>query len=577
MFVADWAESPSLGTPDEQIGYIASTEFASRIVSTSPRPASAAKRRSVQYADSPLRHVLQDADADDEDPDVIHVEHPSARSEDGYALAESMDSDAFHAEAPILAADQVAKRPEAQYMTPAVELDPERHATPHETTPHGSRPHSRSNSMQHSAPPPFLRTAPSNDGTPLEDVKEYEPLFPEDEKKRGPSSHASGCGDDEMPRHQFRSKDVWEDAPDSLLYETTVETPQLAEFSRPEAEHEPKEIFGDDAAAKAAQPVQEQQPEQGYKPRFNRDVRSELPQRPAVRHRFPSNDTWEDAPDSHLQTAEVEPDQAPAAVPAIPARPSRSRQTSDNDATAERKPAPAVPGRPKPRVGADGAALERSASSGDDAPAAAAQAQAKTKPKPAVPARPAAGSKIAALRGSFMTDLESRLQMGPKALPPRPAAADGDASSPEAAEAAEPAAAPLADARKGRARGPARRRPGGTASASPGARKEAAGYTPPKVSFMTAVTVWEIDEEGNVSMGGGKAMAPPAAEKEPVVEAGKPAAKDEEEEKGAPETKEEGAEAVGENTFLTNDPAAEEGKAALTAAAVAAAATETIA
>jgi hypothetical protein len=275
-----------------------------------------------------------------------------------------------------------------------------------------------------------------------------------------------------------------------------------------------------------------------------------------VRHRFPSKDTWEDAPSHHLHTAEVGPDEVPApAAPQVPARPSRSRTASDDrPAAGERKSPPAVPGRPKPQVAAarsaEGQPLERSTSSGDDGPA-------RPKAKPPVPARPA-GSKIAALRGSFMTDLESRLQMGPKPVAPKPSADEA-----EAAAAAE-AEAPLSDARKTRARGPARRRPGGTA-ASP-AKKEAAGWQQPKVSFMTAVTVWEIDEDGNVSMGGGESVAPAAEEPAAAAkeEEGEAPAKAEEsapaKEEGTPKEEEpeaKGEQPVKESSFLTNDPAAQ--------------------
>src|ERR1700712_1951884 len=119
---------------------MASEEYASRMAS--PRPGSAAKRRSVQYAESPLRKTSfpasetprfnvndHDTAGADED-DVIHVEE----SEQEYS-------------APILAADEVAFRPEAQFLTPAVDLDQERHSNSFFTESVSSRPNSRSNSV----------------------------------------------------------------------------------------------------------------------------------------------------------------------------------------------------------------------------------------------------------------------------------------------------------------------------------------------------------------------------------------------------------------------------------------------
>ena len=78
------------------------------------------------------------------------------------------------------------------------------------------------------------------------------------------------------------------------------------------------------------------------------------------------------------------------------------------------------------------------------------------KPKPAVPARPA-GSKIAALQAGFMSDLNKRLQLGPQ--PPQKGS--------EPSEEKREEKAPLADARKARAKGPTRRKP--ATSSSPAA------------------------------------------------------------------------------------------------------------
>jgi hypothetical protein len=113
------------------------------------------------------------------------------------------------------------------------------------------------------------------------------------------------------------------------------------------------------------------------------------------------------------------------------------------------------------------------------------------------------GGKIAALQAGFMSDLNNRLRLGPQA--PKKDAPPAE----EAPEEKEKA--PLADARKGRARGPQRRAP--TKSQSPGTAEKS---IPPSVSnghhvlsFSMTRTLWSIDEEGTVTVddfGPGKAQ-----------------------------------------------------------------------
>jgi hypothetical protein len=71
------------------------------------------------------------------------------------------------------------------------------------------------------------------------------------------------------------------------------------------------------------------------------------------------------------------------------------------------------------------------------------------------------GSKIAALQGGFMSDLNNRLKLGPQAPKKEEEVKDEPAEEKEKA--------PLVDARKGRARGPQRRAPAKSASPSPAA------------------------------------------------------------------------------------------------------------
>lgn len=458
---------------------------------SSPRPASAAKPRSIRNGESPLRTMktpsikVDDSELSGNESDVIHVDRPryalpAEGNTPGAGLGVSNDD-----EESILPADELALNPESRYQTPAIEIDLERRKSGEYLGESSSRSHSRSNSIQHNFSPVLSRDLSS---TPLEDVREYEPLFSEDDEKRANKRPASvkSLGDhNDGPRHQFRSKDIWEDAPDSALYEAEVETPQEPAFSRPEAEHEPKELFespeSEQARKNNIQPAELDLRGMAApkKTGLNKSVGSE--KRPSVRHRFPSQDVWEDTPDSLMHTTELDDDEPSKDTPNVPARPSRLREETSATSPTESKKAPIIPDRPKPQVPA-----RPSKSSTATSPEEAPLSRSISKEKPSVPAKSGIGSKIAALKGSFMTDLESRLRTGPQAIP-----------KPQEKEAEEEAQekAPLADARKGRAKGPARRKP----AASPGAAESAPR---PKVSFVSAVTVWQIDEDGNVSIGG---------------------------------------------------------------------------
>lgn len=122
--------------------------------------------------------------------------------------------------------------------------------------------------------------------------------------------------------------------------------------------------------------------------------------------------------------------------------------------------------------------------------------------KPPVPARPT-GSKIAALQAGFMNDLNKKLGLGPVAP-----------KKEEVAPEAEEEKAPLADARKGRAKGPQRRKPG----VAPAPAEEEKKVSKPRFAIST-MTIWEVDESGELNMGGNRTEAkvePPAAV--PVLE-----------------------------------------------------------
>lgn len=138
-----------------------------------------------------------------EDEDTIHVEDP-ARKNKVYARSYHESSDSLglvpeyeedHEEhgysAPILASDEVAKEPFGYELQPAVSpLNERNEATYHHRSGSASsqacsRPSSRPGSI-HGAMPGFTVSS----STPLEDLDEYEPLFPEDGQAKKPLTAA---------------------------------------------------------------------------------------------------------------------------------------------------------------------------------------------------------------------------------------------------------------------------------------------------------------------------------------------------------------------------------------------------
>ncbi|KAJ3562158.1 hypothetical protein NPX13_g8667 [Xylaria arbuscula] len=192
-----------VGTPSEQVGFQASDEYTSRIAS--PQPAESAK--------SPLKNEKGD--------NVIHVDdHNQYKAYAKYGDETADEGHDAHDNAwPVLAADEVAKAPSGYDLQPAV---------PHNR--HGSeearsRPSSRPASI-YSPPPPEVHS------TPLEDVEEYEPLFPEDEK--GDQKPKTSAEKLKEIRQRFPSRDIWEDAPNSVHSTAEVSTPEPAD-TRPKS------------------------------------------------------------------------------------------------------------------------------------------------------------------------------------------------------------------------------------------------------------------------------------------------------------------------------------------------------
>ena len=539
---------------------------------------------------------------------------------------------------PILAPDEVARTPFSEFQQPAVSPAPSRRGSAyypgadtdasHQSSVRvSSRSASASNSRPSSRPGSvhsfqgLSRFSTHDDDrenmhTPLEDVDEYEPLFPDEDgnKERRHVTAADRLKLREQMK-RFPSKDIWEDTPNSLQLQATVETPEpsteqndqmlkppAAVFETPEQESTRKGEVSEDEKAKLI-PKEERLAKSQFKPHLRNEMH-----RPGLAQRFPSRDIWEDSPDSaRLETTVGEapstdlrsytdegleagavvktsgapnegiiggeqtrdnatvgasvlkptipprpnkekpmaPDtdlgmQGPPSVPArpprrlhqvppadaqVPVAPSKISQTSPTEAkqlspTEARKPPvlpdrkPQVPARPAKSVGRESSepvplAKIASASSdrGNDTSADVTSPPLAPKPKPAVPARPA-GSKIASLKAGFMSDLDSRLKLGPQGPKPQ------ENAEPDVEEEK----APLADARKGRAKGPARRKPVSPAAA--GTEGQEAKTTVRNWSIQEPWTVWQHD--GNLKVGH-DASQELKAEPMPLEESSKPA------------------------------------------------------
>lgn len=342
--------------------------------------------------------------------------------------------------------------------------------------------------------------------TPLEDVEEYEPLFPEDDAGT-PKKHLTPAQLEKI-KQRFPSKDIWEDAPNSVHHTATVSTPDLTEqipknvpprdqtetpaqeWARKQEELAEKELTHPDAFL-----WRNQKPTWvGHQPHLSQET-----SRPKMAQKFPSRDVWEDTPDSlKLETTVSGPQMEPASPadnkpPQVPGRPHRkSSGNTDKPVVPERlknkspeeTSKPQIPDRPKPQIPARPAKASASATP-SDAPA--------PKVKPAVPARPA-GNKIAALQAGFMSDLNKKLGLGPRVSQPKEESKDEVPEEPKEKK-------PLTDARKGRARGPQRRAPA-AATAAAAAPSESAAKKP-KLSFSTTVTIWSLDpdSEGTIQVG----------------------------------------------------------------------------
>ncbi|KAJ5103645.1 Protein of unknown function DUF3210 [Penicillium argentinense] len=518
--------SPSLiGTPEEEVGYLASDEYMHHMASPPPdarnenQPSVESPLRQMSFPasetesrnppKSQLRHGRSSSRGHHTEGDVIHVDDPMhhLHHPDGFAPTPAIEDQTTEAEEPrdddepILAADQV--RPESAYLHPAVSPSFEHRGSfdedYHSRSPSAS--HSRSNSRSASAQgAPMLtrfdsRELQEDTHTPLEDVEEYEPLFPEEEtKKEKPLSAADRFKDrPDALKHRFPSQDIWEDTPNSLQLHATVNTPDLPKsdsettFETPEQEAQRR--------MQASKIDSHQVASQILEGEAGRD-KEKAPTRPdTLKQRFPSRDIWEDAPDSQQLVTTIEPAKDEVKSPEVPSKPSippRPQKQLQSTSPTEKRQAPVIPDRPKPQIPAR---PSRPSSQATKEPSI--EEPAVPKAKPAVPARPG-GSKIAALKAGFLTDLNSRLQLGPQ----QPKLQEKEPEPPAEKQ-------PLSDARKGRARGPARRKP---AAEKPIARLPVI----PEIKITETWNVWQVGEDGNLTVGDTKPIEFTAVPPEPV-------------------------------------------------------------
>jgi len=474
---------------------------------------------------------------------------------------------------PILAEDEVAKDVGTEHLTAAVSPKYERRFSQHNEE-HGnednmptSRPGSRPGSIyqMQGASHSLSRFLSHQDDrehmhTPLEDVAEYEPLFEEDDGQKVLSTAERFKLRPGTLQKRFPSQDIWEDTPNSAMYVAEVSTPDLpsqsdpqqigkselqvtSTFEPPEAEAARKEEVTEEEKRKLI-PKEERLAKSKWAPHLRDDMPTNS--RPALGNRFPSQDIWEDTPDSsylvttvgspQIEDEEASPVEskppvpvrpaksrlgedassaqiAPSVPPSVPARPPKKAHAvppvdaeltnpttfSKESSPTDLKKTPSIPDRPKPQVPARPARKptdEEAAKGPSSRSADSNETEKAAKAKPQVPARPAAGN-FANLKGNFMNDLNKKLGLGPpkeKEKEPEP----------------ETEAKPLEDARKGRARGPQRRAP--AKSPATEAKSE------PQLSMFSPIGVWQIDEQGSLStMHGATAVVPtesPIAQKD---------------------------------------------------------------
>ncbi|WEW55111.1 hypothetical protein PRK78_000539 [Emydomyces testavorans] len=531
-----------MGTPEEEIGYIATEELASRLAS--PPQVSEKDQQDSQNLQGPAElpskkanfmstdaqkheHALAEPTGEqDKDGVKIHIDEPIHHQHhpDGFMPAvenhkphgaDSLDEN--EEDVPILAEDEVDER--AEHLQPAVSPGLDKRKDSHAIDSSNQKGHIRSantSSNQLPARQPLstnlsrYSSRPDEFGDmrrPLEDVEEYEPLFPDDDKNEKPMSVEERLKKrPEYHQHRFPSQDIWEDAPDSLQLQTTVSIPE----SPKDKSKSPTEAF-EEEMANSRQTASKKSGPPAKMSSSRPDILS--PRLDAVQ-RFPSRDIWEEAPESQqLETTIQIPEQQDETIsPEITEKPSHlepfsrlskksqeiftepqaSTSTSQIEPTVsptDSKKPPSIPERPKPQIPARPSKppkriSEESLSKATSGISNNTASPPAVKPKPPVPSRPL-GSKIAALKAGFLSDLDNRLKLGPQAPKPQEKKAEENAEAPKG---------PLSDARKGRARGPARRKP--AVSPSPEDTCKAELPQVPQVTLIEPWNIWSMGPDG---------------------------------------------------------------------------------
>lgn len=338
----------------------------------------------------------------------------------------------------------------------------------------------------------------------VEDVDEYPPLFPNDDKLEKKISAEERFKESEQHPHRFPSQDIWEDAPDSLQLRATVSPP---------------EGFKDETKSPQKEMAKDQQT--GQFDSFTTEVSGQqnlVSTDPDAQQQSTSKDIREEAPEGQLlDTTTREPEQSDEAkspktdkekqpAPEIPSRPQRqspqisppsqippaSKNEPTFSPTETRKP-PALPERPKPqipprparppqRTSEDSLTKVTSVGSNDSATSPI------LKPKPPVPSRPL-GSKIAALKAGFMSDLDNRLRLGPQVPKSEEKKEEDKLEAPKG---------PLKDARKGRARGPVRRKPAVSSQTEEVAKLESSPTF--NVTLVEPWSLWSMSPDGVLTL-----------------------------------------------------------------------------
>lgn len=310
-------------------------------------------------------------------------------------------------------------------------------------------------------------------------------------------------------KQRFPSRDIWEDTPDSARLETTVEGPQSDELKSP-----PDEGLVAGAVVTTAgrpengKPVNEESGatptrigatsgKPAIPPRPTKSKLSEGLNESAGRQQ--QNPAFITTSQERSSTENQPEGTAPAKM-----SPTKGRNDHPFSPTEARK-GPVLPDRPKPQVPARPAkptsrdssetvplsktTSATSATSVEDGSGSSKEmgSAPAVKAKPALPSRPL-GSKIASLKAGFLSDLDKRLQLGPQAPKQQEKTLEVDKEE-------EIEKAPLSDTRKGRARGPVRRKPAAPSSAVAGEAPTSEGG---KFEIAAASTIWQIRENGDL-------------------------------------------------------------------------------